>query len=157
MRQGMDQGGSIRFMLAWLGRRELGFLVTVAALVFGVWMFILLADEVVEGGTVAIDRQILLSMRDAHNLAHPVGPPFVQEAARDITALGGTVVLCVLTTIIAGYLILDGKVRMALFVLGSVATGTLIGNALKFFFNRPRPDLVPHAVYTVSTSFPSGH
>lgn len=144
-------------MLVWLGRHELGLLVTVAALVFGVWMFILLADEVVEGGTAAIDRKILLSMRDPNNLADPVGPRFVEEAARDITSLGGMAVLCVLTTVIAGYLILDGKRHMALFVLGSVGTGLLAGNALKLLFNRPRPDLVPHAVYTVSTSFPSGH
>jgi undecaprenyl-diphosphatase len=46
---------------------------------------------------------------------------------------------------------------MALFVCGSIASGLLASTLLKYFFDRPRPDVVPHAVYVSTSSFPSGH
>jgi undecaprenyl-diphosphatase len=143
--------------LVWLGQRELGLLLSLAAIVAGAWLFIAIADEVVEGGTRQIDSAILLAMRHSQPPHEPIGGPLIEEAARDITALGGNTVLCLLTLVTCGYLVLDGKGHMAAFVLLAVLTGLLAGNVLKAIFDRPRPDLVPHAVYTVSTSFPSGH
>jgi len=128
----------------------------VGAIGAGVWIFALLADAVMEGGTQAFDRTLLLAMRRKPDLA-PLGPPGVQEAARDVTALGGVVVLSLVTGIAAGFLALDGKGRMALFVCGSVASGVAMATILKDVFQRPRPDLVPHSVYAAHTSFPSGH
>jgi undecaprenyl-diphosphatase len=66
-------------------------------------------------------------------------------------------VLTLLTVVTGGFLFLDGKKRMALFVYGSVAGGTLVSLILKSLFQRPRPDLVPHGAYVSTTSFPSGH
>jgi undecaprenyl-diphosphatase len=143
--------------LAWLGSHERGVLVSGALILCGIWFFVALADEVIEGGTERIDRRILLAMRNPHDLRDPVGPKVVEEAVRDITGLGGVTILGLLTAAVAGFLVLDGKRRMALFVCASVASGALASNALKLAFNRPRPDLVPHGMYTVSTSFPSGH
>lgn len=145
----------IRF-LGWLGSHELGILLAVAGIAGGVWMFALLADEVMEGGTQGLDRKLLLAMRRPGDLA-PLGPPIVQEAARDITALGSIVVLGLITFITCSFLALDGKARMALFLLGSVVTGLIAGTVLKDLFHRPRPDLVPHAAYVATASFPSGH
>jgi undecaprenyl-diphosphatase len=153
----MIAASPIQRALAWLGQRELGLLLGIAMIVAGAWIFIALADEVVEGGTAQIDRTILLAMRHSEEPHKPIGGPLVEEAARDITALGGTTVLCLFTLVVCGYLVLDGKAHMAGFVLGSVVTGLIAGSVLKAIFDRPRPDLVPHAVYTVSTSFPSGH
>jgi undecaprenyl-diphosphatase len=147
----------LRRFLVWIGRHERGFLLSIAALVAGLWLFTLLADEVMEGGTAGIDRKILIGMRNPADLAAPLGSPVVEEAARDVTALGGVTVLTFLTTVIGGYLILDGKRRLAFFVWGSVLAGMLAGSALKYAFDRPRPDLVPHGVYVVHSSFPSGH
>ncbi len=65
--------------------------------------------------------------------------------------------LVVLTAFVAGYLALDGKRRMALLVCGSVATGAIASGLLKYFFARPRPQLVPHADIVSTSSFPSGH
>jgi undecaprenyl-diphosphatase len=149
--------GSARLLrfLSWLGGHELGILLAVAGVAAGLSLFAALADEVMEGGTRGIDRTLLLAMR--HPDLSPLGPPAVQEAARDVTALGGVVVLTLLTTIIVVFLALDGKKRMAAFVGGSVVSGMIASTILKEMFHRPRPDIVPHAVAVMTTSFPSGH
>lgn len=143
-------------LLTLLGRHELAVLLAFAGVVCGVWLFALLAGEVMEGSTQAIDRKLLLALRHPGDLS-PIGPPAIQEAARDITALGGVVVLASLTIVTGGFLFLDGKRRMALFVYGSVASGTLVSLLLKNLFERPRPNLLPDAAYVLTTSFPSGH
>ena len=131
-------------------------LLALAGVVAGVWGFALLADEVLDGGTQAFDQKLLLAFRTGPTHA-PVGPPPVQEAARDITSLGGTAVLTIVTAIAAGFLALDGKKHMALFLCGSVLGGLAAGTILKDVFQRSRPDLVPYSVYASGASFPSGH
>jgi undecaprenyl-diphosphatase len=42
-------------------------------------------------------------------------------------------------------------------VLASAVSGYLLSTLLKFAFQRPRPDVVPHLAYVHSLSFPSGH
>ncbi len=65
--------------------------------------------------------------------------------------------LTLLTAFAAGFLALDGKKHMALFVLGSVVSGLMASTLLKDTFQRARPDLVPYDVYASGASFPSGH
>jgi len=149
------RGVIIRF-LAVLGAHELAVLLAFAGVVSGIWLFGAIAGEMTEGGTQAIDQRLLLAMRRSSDRS-PIGPPAVQDAARDITALGGVTVLTLLTVITGGFLLLDGKRHMALFVYGSVASGALVSALLKSLFQRPRPDLVPHAAYVSTSSFPSGH
>ena len=143
-------------VLSWLGGHELGLLLAIAGVAAGVWIFAALADEVMEGGTGTIDRKLLLAMRRPGDLAL-LGPPAVQEAARDITSLGGVAVLGLLTLVTCVYFALDGKRRMALFTLGVVIGGMLLSLLLKDVFQRPRPDLVPYAAGVSGSSFPSGH
>ena len=131
-------------------------LLALFGVVAGVWSFVLIADEVSHGYTQAFDRKLLLAMRRPGDLA-PIGPPFFEEAARDLTALGGVTVLTLLTAATGGFLFLDGKKHMGLFVYGSVASGLAVAMLLKTLFHRPRPDLVPYAAGVVTTSFPSGH
>jgi undecaprenyl-diphosphatase len=142
--------------LVWLGRHELGTLLAAGGLAAGVWMFAELADKVMEGGTQKLDRTLLLALRRPGDL-QPIGSPAVQDAARDVTALGGVTVLGLLTVSTGLFLTLDGKKHMALFLFGSVAGGMLVSVLLKDVFERPRPDLVPHAAYASHSSFPSGH
>ena len=89
-------------LLTWLGAHEMAVLLALAGVVAGVWGFALLADEVIEGGTQSFDQKLLLAFRQGPTHA-PLGPPPVQEAARDITSLGGTAVLTIITIIAAGY------------------------------------------------------
>ncbi len=131
-------------------------LLALAGIAAGVWGFALLADEVLEGGTQAFDHQVLLAFRHSADRT-PLGPPAIQEAARDITSLGGVAVLTLVTAIAAGFLALDGKKHMALFVCGAVLSGLLASSLLKDLFQRARPDIVPYSAYFSGPSFPSGH
>jgi undecaprenyl-diphosphatase len=142
--------------LSWLGGHELGLLLAVAGVAAGVWIFAELADQVEDGGTRAIDSKIMLAMRRPGDLA-PLGPPAFQEAARDITALGGVTLLGLLTLVTTVYLALDGKRHMAGFMLGVVTSGLIASTLLKDVFQRPRPNLVPYAAGMSGSSFPSGH
>jgi undecaprenyl-diphosphatase len=117
-------------LLHWLGSHEVTVLLAVAGIAAGVWIFAALAGEVGEGDTQVFDRTVLLALRQPGTLA-PLGPPAVQDAARDITALGGVAVLALVTMIAAGFLILDGKGNMAMFLCGSVVSGLIVGTMLK--------------------------
>jgi undecaprenyl-diphosphatase len=148
--------GVLSRWLGWLGGHELGILVLLFAIAAGVWAFASLASEVKEGETSAFDQRILLAMRRPGDLA-PVGPPAVQEAVRDVSAMGSVTLLGLVTVIAAGFLVLDGKIHMAYFAAGSVVGGLLVSELLKDIFQRPRPEIVPHIAYAANSSFPSGH
>ena len=139
-----------------MGGHELGILVLLLAIAAGVWSFAKLASEVNEGETYRFDRRILLAMRRPGDLA-PKGSAAVQEAVRDVSALGGVSLLGLVTAIAVGFLVLDGKSHMAYFAAGSVVGGMLASALLKDIFQRPRPAIVPHIAYAANTSFPSGH
>jgi undecaprenyl-diphosphatase len=55
------------------------------------------------------------------------------------------------------FLLLAGLRRTAGSVLAACLSGAVLSDLLKDFFGRPRPDLVPHAAYVLTPSFPSGH
>ncbi len=118
--------------------------------------FGLLADEVLEGDTLSLDRSVLLALRTPGNPADPIGPPWLEEAARDITALGSFSVLAILVVVITLHFIMSGKARTGWFLAGSAVGGTIISSVLKHLFNRPRPD-VTGITRVFTTSFPSGH
>jgi len=147
---------SVARLLTLLGDHELAVLLAFAAMACGFWLFGLIAGQVMEGSTQAIDQKLLLAMRHPGDLS-PLGPPVIREAARDVTALGGIVVLTSLTVVTGGFLFLDGRRHMALYVYVSVASGTLFSLVLKSLFQRPRPELAPYGADIITTSFPSGH
>ena len=118
--------------------------------------FGLLADEVVEGDTLSVDNAILLALREPGEPGNPIGPPWLEEAGRDITALGGVSVLTIIVVAVAMHLILNGRARTAAYLTFAVATGTILSTALKALFDRPRPDLIG-VVRIFTASFPSGH
>ena len=136
---------------------ELGPLVSLGALSLFAWAFLALADDVFEGETEDFDRAILLALRNPQDLADPVGPSWLEESARDITGLGGYAVLTLVTVAALSYLVLTRKRHAALLLAAAVLGGTLLSTGLKLGFERPRPDLVPHAARVYTASFPSGH
>lgn len=138
-------------------RTDLFILLAIALVIGGVWLFIEVADEVTEGATATIDEQLLLALRNPADPTDPIGPPWVEEAMRDFTALGGGGVLLLLTTSVVGYLLIQRRFRSALLVTLAVVGGGILSYLLKETFGRPRPDLVPHGSHVYLASFPSGH
>jgi undecaprenyl-diphosphatase len=133
-------------------RVYLGALV-VAALLGG---FGLIADAVTDGDTLGLDNAVLMALRTPGDPADPIGPAWLEEAVRDITALGSFSVLGIIVVLVFAYLLLVGKHRTGWFMVFAVVGGTIISTVLKMLFDRPRPDFTGVAeVFTAS--FPSGH
>ena len=110
-----------------------------------------------EGEAHAFDRRVLLALRSAADPADPVGPRWIEEVARDLTALGGVGVLTLITAASVGYLLLARKRHAAAFLLLAVGGGLVLSSVFKAGFDRARPDLVAHLAQVYTASFPSGH
>lgn len=121
------------------------------------WAFFLIGGVVSAGGADAWDRSVILALREPGNLADPRGSGTIEEAIRDITALGGTTMVILAT--LAGVLafVFHRLPRHALVLASTVLVAWLSKEALKALYDRPRPDLVPHGSFVYSASFPSGH
>ena len=129
-------------------------LIVAAALVLLVgWV----AEEALEGDTSAFDRRILLAFRRPDDPARLIGPPWLPDMVRDVTALGSTVVLALVLLIVAGFLAMTRKFGALALVLVAVLGGEAISTMLKLLVDRARPDLIPGAPMTFNASFPSGH
>jgi undecaprenyl-diphosphatase len=122
------------------------------------WGFAELADAVDEQSTQKFDEWILSSLREAGDPTQMVGPAWLEQSMRDVTALGGETVLSLITAIVCLYLSLAGRHALSLTTAVAIIGGTVVTFALKDVFDRPRPNLVPHILVSVTShSFPSGH
>lgn len=139
------------------GRPDLGILAAILLFAATLLGFALISDIVVAGKTHAFDRAVLLQLRTAGDQDNPIGPKWLEVAARDITSLGGITVLSLVALAVAGYLLTDRRYASALLVVVSVGGGMLLNMGLKAGFDRPRPDIVVHAVEVHTLSFPSAH
>ena len=151
---------TISASLAWLrrsGRLEPAILLSILGAVAALWIFGTLAAEVVEGDTAKFDERLLMAARRAYNLSVPGGRAGTRPVARDLTAFGGPVGLGLVTAVVAGYLALERRFGLLVFVLGSTVSGTVLGLFLKEIFHRARPQLVPYLTDISTASFPSGH
>ena len=125
----------------------------VSGLVLG---FLTLADEVIEGDTEAFDTALLMLFRTDDPSHALIGPLWVQEMMRDVTALGSFACLGLLVVGVAIYLLLAGLRHAAVLVVVCVLSGTALSTLLKMGYDRPRPDLESFT-HQFTSSFPSGH
>jgi undecaprenyl-diphosphatase len=139
--------------------RRIEFNVLLAWLVIagGLWGFVELLEVARDATPRSFDTEILLAFRTPGNTSDPLGPLWVEEAMRDLTALGSTSVLVLILLSVIVYLLLAGKAKMALFIFASVAGGQLLSSLLKLGVDRPRPELVSRLAEVYTLSFPSGH
>lgn len=148
---------SLRSRIARRDRDELTLLVGMLVLLGVLWLILTLAGKVLEGDTLDFDKRMLSALRKADNPSQPVGPPWLELAAFDLTALGGPTILGLTVAAVVGYLLLHGLYRNAAFVFLASVGGWLLNDFLKELFARPRPQVVPHLRQVMSLSFPSGH
>lgn len=124
-----------------------------ATLLYG---FGVLASEVGEGETLSFDRSVLMLFRVDGDPTAPIGPPWMFELARDVTALGSFTLLCLLVVAVAAILLILRRRETAAYLVLAIVSGTALSSILKMVFDRSRPDLT--GIVTVFTSsFPSGH
>lgn len=126
-------------------------------IVLGSCAFVALAYEVSHGKTQHFDEAVIRSIREDGKLSEFLEKDSVKEIIRDVTALGGHIVLLLSVAAVAAFLRLDGKKGDARFVIGAALSGYVLGTGLKAFFARPRPNVVPLWQHVRDSSFPSGH
>lgn len=138
-------------------RKEILIMTGTLFLLLFFWGGIELRDLFIVDRAQQFDEWLLVSVRDAENPQYLFGPHWVDEAVRDVTALGGPAVLTFMVIVVLVYLLLQKSYRAATLVVIATAGGLLISLLLKDFFLRDRPDIVPALMVETSPSFPSGH
>jgi undecaprenyl-diphosphatase len=140
-----------------LERRELTWLAVGVGACTLLLLFVFLAGAVAEGDTLAFDTRILRALRSSADPSKPIGPPWLEGALLDLTALGSPVILGLVVSAVVGFLLLQGRGRTAVAIAITSTSGELVDTVMKHAFNRPRPTVVPHLRQVFSASFPSGH
>jgi undecaprenyl-diphosphatase len=120
-------------------------------------IFVGLGAAMLSGVLDAMDRGLVLDLRGSADLGDPIGGHGVEEAVRDLTALGGTTLVAILTATVSLVLLAQRQRRQAVVLVGAILLAWFTKDAAKALFGRARPDLVPHEVFVQSASFPSGH
>ncbi|MDX8539885.1 MULTISPECIES: phosphatase PAP2 family protein [Mesorhizobium] len=143
--------------VAFFNKIEFPVLLAGLVVAFGLWGFVELMEAAHATTPHAFDTEILLAFRQAGQPDHPIGPLWLQGAMRDITSLGSTSVLVLITAAVIVYLLLIRRPGSALLIFVAVAGGQVLSSLLKAGIDRPRPELVSHLVDETSLSFPSGH
>jgi len=136
--------------------REIGAVVALLAVALCALVFLEIVDEVVEGETETVDRQIVVALRTGDG-NDPLGPKWLEMAAADMTALGSTSVLVLVVAFVAGLFTMVRRRREAFLVVVAASGGTALSNGLKALFDRERPEAALRAVEVMNPSFPSGH
>jgi len=136
---------------------ELRLLGPILLMALSAWAFMKITGEMLEGDVNSIDLAILQRLRVVGHPELPIGPRWLQETIRDLTALGSPAVLCMTVSTVWGYLMVARQTLMAWLAAGSALGGLGVAMLLKAVFSRARPDAAFHATVANGYSFPSGH
>ena len=144
-------------LLRSVGWHEFVLLLAVAALCGGILTFVGVTDLVSENELHETEVRWMRDLRSAEDLSRPIGPPWLERWSREITSLGSGAVLSLMTSA-SGRIFVDRALyASAVLILVSVGGGTLLTAGLKGFFERDRPNVVPHLTDALFKSYPSGH
>lgn len=142
----------------WLRQNvDLAMLVVLASVVIGIWVLAELADEVMEGTTQGFDEWVVQCFRSSGDPRKSIGPAWFEALWQDLTSLGSSTVLALVTLGCSGYLLMRKRYRTLVVLAVVVGGGVALTFAMKMFFDRPRPEYASHLPYIVTASFPSGH
>ncbi|HEY2177329.1 MAG TPA: phosphatase PAP2 family protein [Caulobacteraceae bacterium] len=144
----------LRAAMAAAEARVLATMILVAG---GVWLILGLGGEVREGDTSVFDKAAIEALRLPGQPHIPIGPRWLQDVMRDITALGGTTFVILATTLAVAGLGFHRSWRRAGVLAGVMICAQSCDELLKGIYDRPRPDFAPLGTYFSAQSFPSGH
>ncbi len=130
-------------------------LLAIAAAVFLQGAFAVLASEVLEDETTAVDQAILRAFRDADG--EPVGPTWLKSTVLNLSALGSVAVVTLIVALAAIFLVLVKRLREAVLLVACAVGATITLVVLKTAFGRARPTIVSALATETDLSFPSGH
>lgn len=130
---------SVMRLSLWLGAALLGFS-----------LFFLITHKLLEQELLSIDRAVLLT-------AGKIRFPGLTIVALDLTALGSTTIVSLISASALGVLLLlrDHRGALQLF-LASLGAGILT-QVTKHVVERARPEELPHLISASGFSYPSGH
>ncbi len=140
-----------------LGRIEIAFLVVWIALAGVIWTFLGIGGEMREGELNAFDLRVLTSLRVAGQPHVAIGPQWLTESMRDVTALGGVTVLSLVTILSVLVLLGHGRRLEAAVVAICIPLAQLSSGIFKLLYERARPSFAIYGDLPASMSFPSGH
>lgn len=127
------------------------FLVFGAAIaVAGTLAFAELGEHIQKGATQQFDVAVLEWIGARHT-------PGLTSFMTEITPLGTGVVVLMVVGVAGAFLWHTEHKHSARLLLASTAGGILLNNALKLWFDRPRPTVFAWETHAASSSFPSGH
>ena len=121
-----------------------------AVAVLAALFFAVLAYAVVQGRTLAFDLAV-------RSTIHKWATPGFTEAMSAVTQLGSMTILLPLGAILVWRLYAAGRPRAAALLAITVLGAQLFDQALKFGFQRPRPQVFFGMAQPATYSFPSGH
>ncbi|GHC67022.1 phosphatase PAP2 family protein [Limoniibacter endophyticus] len=119
--------------------------------------FLILSQLINPDEPFPVDQQLILAFRSATDANIAIGPSWLQEAVRDVTALGSSTLLCFVYLVALYFLGRLGRVPDAIFLTLAVAGGQFLSTLLKLIVARPRPDILEPLMAVHSASFPSSH
>jgi undecaprenyl-diphosphatase len=147
----------LRQLLRSAGWREFVLLLAMGAICGGLLIFVSVTDLVREGEWHETELRWMRELRSPEDPWKPIGPAWLERWSGGVTALGDGVTLALLTLLVAGYLLIERWYASTVLLLVAVVGGTILTTALKGYFGRDRPSVVPHLTDSLFKSYPSGH
>ncbi len=132
-------------------------LALVALVTAGVWTMLHLGGEVREGETTAFDTFVVQALRAPGQPHVPIGPRWLADVMRDVTALGGTTIVVLATSLAVAALCFHRHWRRAAILTAVMVLAQSCDELLKTAYDRTRPDFAAYGAYVYAQSFPSGH
>jgi undecaprenyl-diphosphatase len=138
-------------LVRWLGLHDYLVLLALAFIAVGTYGFVKLMAEVRGENTAQFDERVM------HWVGTHRGSQNMEEVGRDLTALGGVIVISLVTACVVIFLAMRRMWGAMWLLLAATCGGAIVTTIIKDLINRPRPEIFVHRSYATSGSFPSGH
>jgi len=147
---------TLKIFIADYSSREIRILLNLFILVTALLVFTYVAKEVVSGESKGFDEMTLNYLRHDGKILLDE-QTWLTGMMIDITALGGTTIIFMITAAVVFYLLIQKQYEFMWLILIATIGGAILSFGLKELFARERPQLIYHLLTVKSLSFPSGH